>query len=237
MILYKKNSVIYKSKQAKKWRFLIGICLGSGAVIILGIIALFLDLGISKVLLSLFKENIWSIVLFCAMATELITMICLSVLIKCPRCNLKWFWYGLAKDDKGDIGIGHMSNCPRCNYPDKEIENITPVSISKKPILEASNQTNKFRRLWRIFFVASAITLGGIVGLIYHVSLFGVWRICFFGGLITAILMLVCLWISIKCPQCGLKWYWYAFSKDSKYLRIGRIMHCPRCDYPGSNSF
>ena len=127
----------------------------------------------------------------------------------------------------------YMSHCPRCNYPDEERKDAEPILVSQKPILEVSNQKNKFRNLWRAFFAATAVMLLGVVGLVYFYSLFHLWRICFFGGFITAFIMLVSLWISIRCPQCGLRWYWYAFSKDSKYLKIGNIRQCPRCDYPG----
>jgi len=209
------------------------IFLGSGAIMILGIIALFLDFRFSKFLLSLAGENVWGALSFIGMTTAFVAMTCLCLMIKCPRCKLRWFWHAMAKDHKRNISIDYMSHCPRCNYPDEERKDSEPTSISKKPILEVSNQRSKFRNLWRAFFVATAVMLLGIVGLIYFYSFFDLWRICFFGGFITAFIMLVSLWISIRCPQCGLRWYWYAFSKDSKYLKIGNVSHCPRCDYPG----
>lgn len=206
--------------------------LGSGAIMILGIIAL-LDFRFSKFLLSLAGENVWGALSFFGMATAFVAMTCLCLMIKCPRCKLRWFWHAMAKDHKRNIAIDYMSHCPRCNYPDDEKKDTEPAYVSKKPILEISNQKNKFRNLWRAFFAATAVMLLGIVGLVYFYNFFDLWRVCLFGGFITAFIMLVGLWISIRCPQCGLRWYWYAFSKDSKYLKIGNVSHCPRCDYPG----
>ena len=209
-----------------------GFCMGSGAIMLLGIIAISFDSKLSRLLLALIGEYVLAALIFGSITTCCIAMICLCLTIKCPRCKLKWFWHAMAKDYKRNIAIDYMSHCPRCNYPDEEIKDAKPTFISQKPILEVSNQNNKFRYLWRAFFVAFAIMLIGIIGLINYYKLFDLWRICLFGGFITAFSMLVSLWISIRCPQCGLRWYWYAFSKDSKYLRIGHITHCPLCDYP-----
>jgi hypothetical protein len=233
LIVIPKKSIIQISNQTSKWRVLIGLCLGSGAIMILAIIALFLDFRLSRLLLSLAGENVWIALCFFGMITAFIAMICLCLMIKCPRCKLRWFWHAIAKDRKRNIAIDYMSHCPRCNYPDEESKGVKPTFKSQKPILEVSNQINKFRNLWRAFFAATAVMLLGIVGLIYFYSLFDLWRVCLFGGFIIAFIMLSSLWISIRCPQCGLRWYWYAFSKDSKYLRIGHVSNCPRCDYPG----
>jgi hypothetical protein len=233
LIVNLKNSVIDISNQTRKWHILMGLCMGSGVIMLLGIIAISFDTKLSRLLLALVGENVLGAVTFGSIITCCIAMICLCLMIKCPRCKLKWFWHAMAKDHKRNITIDYMSHCPRCNYPDEERKDAKPTFASQKPILEVSNQKNKFRYLWRVFFVATAVMLLGIVGLVNFCSLFDLWRICFFGGFITAFIMLVSLWISIRCPQCGLRWYWYAFSKDSKYLKIGNIHHCPRCDYPG----
>lgn len=233
MIVIPKKSIIHISNQTSKWHVLVGLCMGSGAIMIFGITALFLDFRLSKFLLSLASENVWGALTFLGMVTAFVAMICLCLMIKCPRCNLKWFWHAMAKDRKRNIAINYMSHCPHCNYPDEDKKNAEPASVSQKPILEVSNQKNKFRYLWRAFFAATAIMLLGIVGLVYFYRFFDLWRICFFGGFIFAFIILASLWISIRCPQCGLRWYWYAFSKDSKYLKMGHVSHCPRCDYPG----
>jgi hypothetical protein len=178
-------------------------------------------------------ENVRFAIDISAILTGCVAMVCLSLMIKCPRCKLRWFWHAMAKDHKRNIAIDYMSHCPRCNYPDEERKDVKPTLASQKPILEVSNQKNKFRYLWRAFFAATAVMLLGIVGLVYFYSFFDLWRICLFGGFIIAFIMLASLWISIRCPQCGLRWYWYAFSKDSKYLKIGNVSHCPRCHYPG----
>ncbi len=200
---------------------------------ILDIIAISFDTELSRFLLDLVGKNVRFAIDICAILTGCAAMVCLSLMIKCPRCKLRWFWHAIAKDHKRNIAIDYMSHCPRCNYPDEESKDVKPTFESQKPILEASNQKNKFRNLWRAFFAATAVMLLGIVGLVYFYSFFDLWRICLFGGFIIAFIMLTSLWISIRCPQCGLRWYWYAFSKDSKYLKIGNVSHCPRCHYPG----
>jgi fatty acid desaturase len=199
LIVDSKYSIIAFSKQSKKWRILTGLCLGSGAIMFLGIIALFMDFKLSKLLLSFAGEIVWVTLYSCGMIAVFVTMICLSVMIECPRCKLKWFWHAMAKDPKRNIAVGHMNHCPRCNYPDEEKKDTEPAYISQKPILEVSNQKNKFRNLWRAFFAASAVMLLGIVGLVYFYRFFDLWRVCLFGGFITAFIMLVSLWISIRC--------------------------------------
>jgi hypothetical protein len=233
LILIPKKSIINISNQTRKWRVLIGLCLASGVIMILGIIALFLDFRLSKLLLSLAGENVWIALCFFGMVAAFAAMTCLCLMIKCPRCKLRWFWHAMAKDHKRNISVDHMSQCPRCNYPDDEKQDAGPTLVSQKPILEISKQKNKFRNLWRAFFAATAVMLLGVVGLVYFYRFFHLWRILFFVGFTLALIMLASLWISIRCPKCGLRWYWYAFSKDSKYLKIGNISHCPRCDFPG----
>ena len=233
LILTPKKSIIHISNQSRKWRIFMSLFLGSGAILILDIIAISFDSKLSRFLLGLVGENVMFAIDIGAILTGCVAMACLSLMIKCPRCQLKWFWHAMAKDHKRNISIDYMSHCPRCNYPDEESKDVKPTFESQKPILEVSNQKNKFRNLWRAFFAASAVMLLGIVGLIYFYSLFDLWRVCLFGGFIIAFIMLASLWISIRCPQCGLRWYWYAFSKDSKYLKIGNVSHCPRCHYPG----
>ena len=231
--MYSKYSIIAFSKQSKKWRILTGLCLGSGAILIFDIIAISFDTELSRLLLDLIGENVRFAIDIGAILTGCAAIVGLSLVIKWPRYKLKWFWHAMAKDHKRNISIDHMSHCPRCNYPDEERKDVKLTFESQKPILEVSNQKNKFRNLWRAFLAASAVMLLGIVGLIYFYSLFDLWRVCLFGGFIIAFIMLASLWISIRCPQCGLRWYWYAFSKDSKYLKIGNVSHCPRCHYPG----
>jgi hypothetical protein len=121
-----KNSIIHISNQTSKWYALIGLCLGSGAIMILGIIAL-LDFRLSKLLLSLAGENVWGALTFFGMITVFAAMICLCLMIKCPRCDLKWFWHAMAKDRKRNIAINYMSHCPRCNYPDVEKKDTKPI--------------------------------------------------------------------------------------------------------------
>ena len=65
------------------------------------------------------KETGGVLVLF-ATLIGLTAMIGLCMSIKCPQCKLRWFWYGIAKDFKHNIMIGHMSRCPHCNYPERE---------------------------------------------------------------------------------------------------------------------
>ena len=160
-----KNSIILISNQTRKWRVLIGLCLGSGAIMILAIIVLFIDFRLSNLLLSLAGENVWSALCFFGMITAFIAMICLCLMIKCPRCKLRWFWHAIAKDHKRNIAIDYMSHCPRCNYPDEESKDVKPTFKSQKPILEVSNKKNKFRNLWRAFFAVTAVMLLGIVGI------------------------------------------------------------------------
>lgn len=176
-MLYLKNSIIDISNQKRKWCILMGLCLGSGAILIFDIIAISFDSMISRLLLDLVGENVRFAIDIGAIITGCVAMVCLSFMIKCPRCKLKWFWHGMSKDHKRNIGIGYMSHCPRCNYPEKEPNVERPILISQMPILEISNQKNKFRYLWRAFFAASAIMLIGIIGLINYCKLFDLWRI------------------------------------------------------------
>jgi len=48
LILSTKDSIIDLSNQSNKWRFYMSLLLGSGVLIILGTIALFMDFEISK---------------------------------------------------------------------------------------------------------------------------------------------------------------------------------------------
>lgn len=232
MIISNKNSIIHISKQTTKWRFFIGLCLGSGLLLFFGIISALSDIKYSKVLLALLGADEWLIVSMVAIAIVFISIICLSFMIKCPNCNLRWFWYGIAKDPKRNIMIDYMTHCPRCNYPDERIVDIKPAFTSKKPILQVSHQSRKYRNLWSVLIIAISIIFLGIIGLVNNFPFFKFWRFCLFGGFIVAFIMLVGLWVSIRCPQCGFKWYWYAFSKDRRYLRMDKVTHCPRCNYP-----
>lgn len=204
---------------------------GSAAIMVLGIIVISCDFKVSVFLLSLFGEYVWFALILAGIVIGFTAILGLSLSIRCPQCNLRWFWYGMAKDFHRNIGIGYMSNCPRCGYPEHKKE-VKPVLISKQPILDVSNQKNKYRYILVAFFSALASVFVGIIGLVYYEKLFDFWRVCFFGGIIGAGSMLISLWVSIQCPQCGLRWYWYAFSKNMKYLRMRRISHCPRCNYP-----
>lgn len=232
LIVSNKNSIINISRQTAKWNFFIGLCLGSGLLFLFGMISVFSDNKISRLLIAFLGPNAWLVVTLVAVVTVFISMICLSLMIKCPQCNLRWFWYGLAKDPKRNIMIGYMRHCPRCNYPEKEKVDIKTVFISKKPILEVSHQKRKYHFLWSVLIIAMAIMFLGLIGLVNNYKFFEFWRFCLFGGFIAAFIILVGLWVSIRCPQCGLKWYWYAFSKDRQYLRIGNVTHCPRCNCP-----
>lgn len=227
-----KKSIIHISNQLNKWRFFSGLIWCSAAILILGVIANAFDTRFSKFLLACFDANVWFVLDFGAIAIGIVAMVCLSLMIKCPRCNLRWYWHGLAKDPKRNIMIGYISHCPRCNYPDERMTDVKPVFMSKTPILEVSHQKRKYHFLWSVLIIAMAIMFLGLIGLVNNYKFFEFWRFCLFGGFIAAFIMLVGLWASIRCPQCGLKWYWHAFSKDRQYLRIGKVTHCPRCNYP-----
>ncbi len=84
----------------------------------LGIIAISFEPELSDLSLGFMRKEIGGVLILVATTFGLIAMICLSLSIKCPQCKLKWFWYGIAKDFKHNIMIGHMSHCPRCNYPE-----------------------------------------------------------------------------------------------------------------------
>ena len=229
------NSIIGVSNQARKWNFLTGLIFCSSAVAILGLIVISCDYRVCVFFLTLLGEYVWFSLILLGIVIVLVAMLALSLSIRCPKCSLRWFWYGMSKDFNRNIGLGYMRNCPRCGYPEEnKVEK--PVFISNQSVLETSNQINKCRYILTAFFFACAFILIGAVGLVYNEELFYFWRACFLGGIIGAGSMLLSLWISIKCPQCGLRWYWYAFSKNKKYLRMSRINHCPRCHYPKSRS-
>lgn len=225
-----KNSIIEVSNQTKKWNFFMSLFLGSSAIMFL-VIATTFDFGIGPLLLSLLDGYVWFVLLLVSLMLIFIALLGLCLAIKCPRCSLRWFWYGMAKDFKRDIMIGWKSSCPLCGYPEKEKE-VKATLKSKHAILEVSNQNKKYRYMLAAFFTGLASVFVGITGLVYYEKLFDFWRVCFFGGIIGAGSVLISLWVSIQCPQCGLRWYWYAFSKNMKYLRMRRISHCPRCNYP-----
>jgi hypothetical protein len=109
-----KNSIIAISGQTNKWNTLIALLLGSGFLVILGVIALVLDYDLSDQ-----QEMIFFLVALFGIFTCCIIIFLLSVLIKCPQCNLKWFWYGISKDFKHHIMIGNMRYCQGCGYPKK----------------------------------------------------------------------------------------------------------------------
>lgn len=118
MILSHKNSIIYHSNQTQKWRILIHLLLGSGVMMFFGIIAISFEPELSDLSLGFMGKETGGILLFAATIIGLIAMISLCMGIKCPQCKLRWFWYGMAKDFKHNIMVGHMSHCPRCNYPE-----------------------------------------------------------------------------------------------------------------------
>jgi hypothetical protein len=175
LIVDSKYSIIAFSKQSKKWRILTGLCLGSGAILIFDIIAISFDTELSRFLLDFVGKNVRFAIDIGAILTGCVAMICLCLMIKCPRCKLRWFWHAMAKDYKRNISIDYMSHCPRCNYPDEESKGVKPTFESQRPILEVSNQKNKFRNLWRAFFAATAVMLLGIVGLFIFIvySIYG----------------------------------------------------------------
>ena len=94
---------------------------------IFDIIVISFDTELSRFLLDLVGENVWGALTFFGMVTAFAAMICLCLMIKCPRCNLKWFWHAMAKDRKRNIAINYMSPCPRCNYPDEERKDTKPI--------------------------------------------------------------------------------------------------------------
>ncbi len=85
-----------------------------------GIIAIAFEPQLYDLSFGVMQKNAGLILICAAMIVCFISTICLSVGIKCPQCKLRWFWYGLAKDFRRNIMIGHMSHCPRCNYPENQ---------------------------------------------------------------------------------------------------------------------
>ena len=118
LILTSRKSIIWKSGQAKKWNFLMSVLLCSGLIAIYCILALSLNFDLSDR-----QETIFFLIALFGIAICCIAIICLSLFIICPQCKLRWFWYGIAKDFKHNIMIGYMSNCQRCNYPEKSNKN------------------------------------------------------------------------------------------------------------------
>ena len=84
----------------------------------LGIVAISFEPELSELSLCFMKKETGGVLILIATTIGLIAMIGLCLNIKCPQCKLRWFWYGIAKDFKHNIMIGHMSHCPRCNYPE-----------------------------------------------------------------------------------------------------------------------
>ena len=113
-----KESIINISGQTRKWTFFIRLLLGASVMMFLGIVAIAFEPQLFEPSFGFMRKEIGGVLIFAAMLIGSISTICLSMGIKCPQCKLRWFWYGLAKDFKRNIMIGHMSHCPRCNYPE-----------------------------------------------------------------------------------------------------------------------
>jgi hypothetical protein len=110
-----KDSIIALSGQAKKWNTLLSLLIASGLLLILCILSLSLNFNLSEqVEITLF------LLALLGLLSGFILIVLLSLLIKCPQCNLRWFWYGISKDFKHNIMIGNMSHCKNCNYPENQ---------------------------------------------------------------------------------------------------------------------
>jgi phage FluMu protein Com len=92
--------------------------LASGVMMFIGIIAIFFEPELSGLSLGFLDKETGSILVFIAMILGLAAIFNLCLSIKCPQCKLRWFWYGIAKDFKRNIMVGHMTHCPRCRYPE-----------------------------------------------------------------------------------------------------------------------
>ncbi len=109
----------------------------------LGIIAIAFEPQLYDRSLGLMRKDTGLVLICAAMMGCFISTICLSVGIKCPQCKLRWYWYGLAKDFKRNIMIGHMSHCPRCNYPEKPEQNINSDVSKQLDQIVKENSVNK----------------------------------------------------------------------------------------------
>lgn len=91
--------------------------LSSGAIVILGVIFISFDFKLSKAMLGVIGEEVLFAFILAGILACCVAMICLSIVIKCPRCGLRWYWYALSKDPKHNIMLGHKHHCPRCHFP------------------------------------------------------------------------------------------------------------------------
>lgn len=119
---------------------------------------------------------------------------------------------------------------------------LTKILTHKDSVISRSGQTKKWTLNFGLVLFSGLLLFSGILTIVFETQL-NHWL----SGLISADIgllligtgMLVCIYaiirlsISIKCPHCRLRWYWYGMAKDYKRnINIGWMSHCPRCNYP-----
>ena len=90
------------------------LLIGSGLIVILCVLLLSLGFNLSEL-----QEKVCFLLSLAAIMLGCLALIGLSLFIKCPQCNLRWFWYAIAKDCKHNVMIGHLAHCQRCNFPER----------------------------------------------------------------------------------------------------------------------
>ena len=118
MMITHKDSVISHGGFTKIWNFYFILRLCSGLTGVLGLIMFIYEVPLIEISSGFLNAKIGAILILGAVVILFYAMIRLSIIIKCPNCKLRWYWYAVSKDFKRNTMIGHMTHCPRCNYPE-----------------------------------------------------------------------------------------------------------------------
>jgi hypothetical protein len=113
-----KDSVISHAGFTRIWNFYIILTLCAGLIGILGLIMIVYEVPLIEISSGVVNANVGAILILGAVVIVFFTMIRLFIIIKCPNCKLRWYWYAVSKDFERNIMLGHKTNCPRCNYPE-----------------------------------------------------------------------------------------------------------------------
>jgi len=104
-----------------------------------------------------------------------------------------------------------------------------------KNVISKTGQSWKFKTMFLILILSGALMLYGQMNIdtlsndsfFYFVA----------GGTFIGLLSFVLACVSIKCPNCGLKWFWSAVSgKGNKdwLFWLNSLSSCPKCGEPKS---
>ena len=102
-----------------------------------------------------------------------------------------------------------------------------------KPVLQLSGQVGKVYRgtvgEWVGGAIVAAAVFGGVKGLMPPTMTLAL----LIPGLVLGIGSFVYQCVSIRCPSCGLRWFWHEANHGlAADARLAHLSACPRCLYP-----